>query len=225
MEMKEYLRRSDSLSTEEAYYEIPFRKEFLLSVIGYGKRVLDVGCLGGQISSLILQQNNEVWGVELNRAAAAVAETRGVRVKVADVEEGIPFEAEYFDVVNAGEVLEHLYDTKHFMLECNRVLKPEGSLLMTVPNLNSWDNRVRVLSGKYLSMAGAYPEDHYGNHIRIFNQAKIRELCRQTGFEIRETRGVPALQSLGKLLDLPLGLVGRLAPSLSKLLMYRLVKR
>src|SRR5690348_16731056 len=114
MQMKEYLTKYDSLASEDALYEIPLRKEYVLSRIGRGKRVLDVGCLGGKISSLIMSQNNEVWGVEVNPAAAAVAERRGVKVKVADVEDGLPFESASFDVVNAGEILEHLYDTTKF---------------------------------------------------------------------------------------------------------------
>ena len=116
-----------------------------------------------------MSQNNEVWGVEVNPTAALVAQKRGIRVKVANVEEGLPFERGYFDVVNAGEVVEHLYDTKFFFDEVHRVLKKDGTFFFTTPNLNSLENRIRVLTGGYLSMVGAYPEDHFGNHVRIFN--------------------------------------------------------
>jgi len=221
MQMKDYVSKYDSLAAEESLYNIPFRKEFILSQIGFGKRVLDVGCLGGQISKLIMQQNNEVWGVEINVAAAQVAEQRGVLVKVADVEEGLPFESGYFDAINAGEILEHLYDTKAFFLECSRVLRPGGAFIFTTPNLNSLENRIRVLTGGYLSMMGAYPEDHFGEHIRTFNLGKVYELCRQTGFHIDEVRGIPFLQPKGKLIDIPAEWVGRALPRLSKLLMVK----
>src|SRR4051794_7165336 len=122
MQMHDYVARYDSLSSEDTLFNIPRRKELLLSAIGRGKRVLDVGCLGGRISRLIMDQNNEVWGVELNPAAAKVASKRGIRVKVANVEEGLPFESMSFDAVNAGEIVEHLYDTKRFFEESARVL-------------------------------------------------------------------------------------------------------
>src|SRR5687767_1413509 len=120
MQMRDYVTKYDSLASEDSLFEIPLRKEYILSRIGRGKRVLDVGCLGGKVSRLIMEQNNEVWGIELNPAAAEVARQRGVRVKVANVEDGLPFDNTSFDVVNAGEVVEHLYDTKNFFEESRR---------------------------------------------------------------------------------------------------------
>ncbi len=219
MQMREYLTRYDRLDTEDTLYQIPLLKEYVLSRIGRGKKVLDVGCLGGKVSRLILEQNNEVWGVEVNPVAAAVAERRGVRVKIADVEEGLPFENSKFDFVNAGEVLEQLYDTKFFFDETWRVLKEGGVLLFTTPNLNSLENRIRIISGGYLSMTGAYPEDHFGEHVRVFNISKIRELCNQTGFEVVDICGVLNLESRGKWIDTSLAWLGKIFPAFSKMLM------
>lgn len=198
MQMRDYLVKYDSLALENDLFDIPLKKEYILRRIGRGKRVLDVGCLGGKISRLIMEQNNEVWGIEVNPAAAAVASRRGIRVKVADVDEGIPFDAEVFDVVNAADIVEHLYDTQHFFQESHRVLKKGGLLMLTTPNLNSWDNRIRVATGSYLDRVGAFPEDHFGEYVRVFNLSKIRELCRRTGFELIDVCGIPDLSTRGK---------------------------
>ena len=219
MQMRDYVTKYNSLASEDTLFNIPHRKEYVLSRIGKGKRVLDVGCLGGKISKVIQDQNNEVWGVEVNEAAAAVAEGRGIQVKVANVEDGLPFEAASFDVVNAGEVVEHLYDTKFFFMECHRVLKPRGMLIFTTPNLNSIENRFRILLGGYPSMVGAYPEDHYGDHVRIFNLEKIEELCHQTGFKVEDVSGAPGLEEAGLGLDRPLAWFSKVMPRWSKLLM------
>lgn len=224
MQMQDYVVKYDHLSSEESLYNIPLRKEYLLSQIGRGKRVLDVGCLGGMISQLIKKQNNVVWGIDLNPAAAKAAQRRGIKVRIANIEEGLPFEDSFFDFINAGEVVEHIYDTKHFFQECHRVLRPKGHLIFTTPNLNSLENRVRIVSGGYLSMIGAYPEDHFGNHVRVFNIAKVRELCASCGFKLEEVRGIPALESKGRLFDLSLGFAGRLLPSLAKLLIVKAQK-
>lgn len=194
MKLNDYIRRYDSLSAEGPLFEIPVRKEYILKEIGRGKRVLDLGCMGGQISKLIKDQNNEVYGVEVNAKAAELAEKRGIRVKVFDLNDGIPFEDGFFDVVNAGEIVEHLYDTKYLFEEIARVLKPGGLLLFSVPNLNSLSNRLSVLTGGYLSLMGAYPDDHYGGHIRVFNLSKVEEICSQTGFKVVDVVGVPSLE-------------------------------
>jgi len=225
MQMRDYLTKYDSLSSEDALFDIPLRKEYLISKIGRGKKVLDVGCLGGKMSRLIMDQNNEVWGVEVNPVAAEAARKRGVKVQVADVEDGLPIETESYDVVNAGEILEHLYDTKNFLEETRRVLKEGGLMIFTTTNLNSLENRIRVASGGYLSMAGAYPEDHFGAHVRVFNLPKIRELCIETGFGIRDVAGVTSLDSRGKWIDGPMGLLGKLLPSFSKILLITAQKQ
>ncbi len=221
MQMQDYVRKVDSLSSEDTLFQIPLRKEYLLKQIGHGRRVLDVGCLGGKISHLIREQNNEVWGVEINEAAARAAEKRQIRIKVANVEDGLPFEDDFFDFIHAGEILEHLYDTKHFFEECWRVLRPQGVFIFTTPNLNSLENRVRILSGRYLAMAGAYPEDHFGEHVRIFNFEKVHELCWQAGFSVEEIRGIPILQPKGRMVDFSFSLMGRVFPKWSKLLMVK----
>ena len=219
MQIREYITKYDSLASEDTLFEIPLRKEYVLSKIGRGKRVLDVGCLGGKISQLIMNEGNEVWGVEVNPVAAAQAQLKGIRVKVADVEDGLPFEDGFFDFVNAGEIVEHLYDTKFFFKESYRVLKKNGVLLFTTPNLNSLENRVRVMFGGYLSMIGAYPEDHFGDHIRVLNHKKIQELCNQTSFELLDLSGVPYIQSGGEFLDHLSKKMGKAFPNFSKLLM------
>ncbi|MEW6055640.1 MAG: methyltransferase domain-containing protein [Bdellovibrionota bacterium] len=194
MRREEYLKRyDDRLVLEEPLFHVPLRKEYLLKEIGRGKRVLDLGCLGGQFSRLIQEQNNEVYGVEVNPRAAEAAQSRGIRVKVFDLNDGIPFEDEFFDVVNATDILEYIFDTKFLLEECSRVLKSNGTLLFTTPNLNSLSNRIRVLTGGYLGLMGAYPEDHFGEHIRIFNLSKLKELCEYTGFRVVDVRGVPTL--------------------------------
>lgn len=220
MRLTDYIRRYDVLPSEGLLHDIPLRKEYILREIGRGKRVLDLGCLGGQISKLIKDQNNDVYGVEANPRAAETAERRGIRVKVFDLNDGVPFEDGHFDAVNAGEIIEQVYDTKFLFEECNRVLKPQGVFLFTTPNLNSLANRLRVLAGDYLSQHGAYPDDRGGERIRVFNIQKIHELCRHTGFQVVDVLGVPARErgAIGFTLLRPLV---RAMPQLGELLVVK----
>jgi 2-polyprenyl-6-hydroxyphenyl methylase/3-demethylubiquinone-9 3-methyltransferase len=224
MQMHDYVSKYDELAHEEAAFNIPLRKEYVLRQIGRGKRVLDVGCLGGQFSLLMIERGNQVWGVEINPTAAEVAQRRGVRVKVADVEDGLPFADEFFDVVHAGGLIEQLYDTKAFFDECCRVLRPGGFVLFTAANLNSLENRLRIAAGGYLAHAGAYPEDHHGARIRVFNAEKVRELCAHSGLELADMRGVFNLERRARWIEAPLRLAARVAPQLSKLLIFKAVE-
>ncbi len=219
MQPREYMTRYDGLASEDSLFEIPLRKEYFSRVIGKGRKVLDVGCLGGRLSRFIMEQGNEVIGVELNPRAAEIAKARGVHVKIANLDEGLPFNDESFEIVSAGSVLEYLYDTKLFFDESHRVLKKDGILVFSVPNLNSLQNRFRVLTGEYLSDFGAYPEDHHGDQVRVFNMKKLEELCHQSKFKVMEVQGILDLETHGKWIDFSLGLMGKAFPGFSKVLM------
>src|SRR5438094_7111122 len=75
-----------------------------------GRRVLDLGCRTGALTQHYAP-GNEVVGVDVDGDALARASERlGIQTLWADVEEGLPFADDSFDVVVAGELLEHLAD-------------------------------------------------------------------------------------------------------------------
>lgn len=49
-----------------------------------------------------------------------------------------PIDNESVDFVFHSEVIEHIYDTRHFLSECSRVLKKDGKLCFTVPFQARW---------------------------------------------------------------------------------------
>src|ERR687892_616214 len=95
-----------------------------------------------------------VTGVELIERHAVVARERGVDVRIGDLDDGIPFPSESFDVVHANQVLEHVRRTDVFMREVRRVLRPEGIACVSTNNLSSWHNGVSL---ERLEAVGYYP--------------------------------------------------------------------
>ncbi len=221
MRQEEHLTRTDVISQEEELLRIPGRQERLLAEIGTHRKVLDIGCGSGRLSRAILERLNEVWGLELNAEAAAHARDRGVRVVEADLEKGLPFLESSFDVVHAGHVLENVYDTSLFFSEVRRVLRPGGFFLFSVPNLNSLENRLRILRGQYLASAGACLEDAHGGRIRWFNLEKLRELCRLGGLRITQCDAFAPVVSSHPWVEQGLRYLVRRAPSLGSTLLIR----
>ena len=201
MRLQEYIRKYTPIPLDLTSSLEEVSQNHVLKCVGRGKRVLDLGCSGGSFTKLIADQSNDVVGIELNENAAASARALGLDVRVFDLVDGIPFPDSSFDVIHAGRVFECVYDTKFLLQECNRVIKSSGVLLFSVPNLNSLENRLRVLAGGYVNATGAFPEDHSGDRIRLFNLAKIREICAHTGFRIDDIKPIqrPLLKSVAKL--------------------------
>ena len=97
-----------------------------------------------------------------------------------------PFPDMSFDVIMLCEVLEHLQsDPLKVLLEIKRVLKPDGSLILTTPNVSRLENVCRMLAGVNIydpySGYGAY-----GRHNREYNKHELSLLLDYCGFETQE---------------------------------------
>ena len=144
---------------------------------GPGRRVLDLGCRYGALTRAYAP-GNDVVGVDVDREALAEAATLGIETRWADVDEPLPFDDASFDVVVAGELLEHVRDPERLVGEVRRVLRPGGRFVASVPNAFRLKNRLRFLLGRK-------PEDD-PTHLHMFSPADVRSLL--GGFDDPELR-------------------------------------
>jgi len=150
------------------------RAHLLVDLVGGpGLRVLDLGCRSGALTQHYAP-GNHVTGVDIDRSALDIASGRlGIETVWADVEEGLPFDAESFDVVVAGELLEHLADPAALIAEVRRVLRPGGRFVGSVPNAFRLKSRLRYVMGRH-------PETDQ-THLQLFTPTSLRNLL--AGFD------------------------------------------
>jgi SAM-dependent methyltransferase len=162
-----YERHHKERRNDGEFVFVPERIPLFKEAVGRGHRVLDLGCRSGALTRHFLE-GNDVVGVDVDRAALAKAEERGITPVVADVEEPLPFPDESFDAVVAGELLEHLGFPEMLVAEVRRVLEPGGSFVGSVPNAFNLQNRLRFLRGR--------PPEKDPTHLRMFTGDRLREL-------------------------------------------------
>lgn len=125
------------------------RKEILKKYIGSGLKICDLGSRDGALVKDFIA-SNEVWCVDFDPAALAyLAQKYAVKTVNLDLNQAnwdLP--QNYFDVVLLSEVLEHLYYPEAVLARIEKILKPGGVLLGTVPNAFSLKNRIRLFLGK-----------------------------------------------------------------------------
>jgi SAM-dependent methyltransferase len=139
---------------------------------GPGRKVLDLGCRDGSLTGAYAD-GNQIVGVDADREALAAAAELGIETRWADLDEPLDFDDATFDVVVAGELLEHLRDPRRVVGDVRRVLKSAGTFVGSVPNAYRLKNRVRFLLGRN-------PEDD-PTHLQMFSPDDVRKLL--DGFE------------------------------------------
>jgi len=104
-------------------------------------RLLDVGCATGVFLRGMQRCGDwQVYGVEINEHAVRIAQRYGLDVRLGTLEQA-GFPDEFFDGVTLWDVLEHLHDPAASLREIYRILKPDGVLVIRVPNAASHDAR------------------------------------------------------------------------------------
>ena len=98
-------------------------------------RILDIGAGTGDFLSVAKNDGWQTIGVEPSDRAKAIAKSKGVSF----VEETSELENHSFDLISMWHVLEHVPDLDKQIKELKRLLKPTGTLIIAVPNFNSFD--------------------------------------------------------------------------------------
>jgi SAM-dependent methyltransferase len=104
-----------------------------------------------------------------------------------------PYPDDHFDLVIAGEIIEHLTsDPMHMLLECRRVLRDGGFLLVTTPNVGSITSVAKTLDGRdnpqifflYKRPAPGLPPEI--GHVREYTAYELGQIVRAAGFEVQQ---------------------------------------
>ena len=153
------------------------------SVLETGNKILDVGCGDGFFSRYIKDKFNEIYGAEIAEEAALIAQKQNVFTSLMDLNSSLSYKDNTFDAVICSDVVEHLFDPGFLLTEIYRVLRPNGQLVLTTPNIRNFRNLYTLI------FKGIFPQtspDTFvwgGGHLHFFTREDIKNLLKKAGFK------------------------------------------
>jgi 2-polyprenyl-3-methyl-5-hydroxy-6-metoxy-1,4-benzoquinol methylase len=158
--------------------------------------VLDAGCgLGRHLRHLARIPKLNIYGIDKNTwalretgksmEAMPDALSKEYLVSIADINK-LPFSDASFDCIICSEVLEHIPDHKKAIQELDRILKPQGTLVVSVPRYFA-ERICWFISHDY------YSEE--GGHVRIYKKKQLYRMLTGQGFKCWKINYKHALHS------------------------------
>lgn len=183
----------------------------MLEMVGFGRDVLDVGCASGYLAAALARQDCRVSGIEYDADAAEEARPHLEKLVVGDVT-AMDLTEEFgegvFDAVVFGDVLEHLADPEPVLRSSLRLLRPGGSVVVSVPNVTHGSLRLALLQGRWSYTPTGLLDR---THLRFFTRSSFGELLTRAGLQVEVAKATVAdpLQTEVKVDDerLPGGIV------------------
>ena len=153
-------------------------------LVGRNHEVLDIGCGEGFLAAEIVKLGNRVSGVD---ALPQASESPTLsEYYSADLNEGLDrvverLDGKRFDRVLLLDILEHLQRPERILEQCHQLVKEDGKVIVSVPNIANLTVRLMLLFGKFdYTERGILDRTHQ----RFFTRKMARQLMTRAGYKI-----------------------------------------
>jgi len=163
-----------------------------LQLVGKGKRVLELGAASGHVTKALKSLDNTVTAVERDGRFESSLATIADSVLITDLDWldlREKLSGQKFDVVLAGDVLEHCRQPELVLLQLHDLIADGGYVVISLPNIAHADVRLALLTGKFEYRPTGLLDQ---THIRFFTRDTITNFLHQNDFEIAEIFGSTA---------------------------------
>jgi 2-polyprenyl-3-methyl-5-hydroxy-6-metoxy-1,4-benzoquinol methylase len=160
----------------------------VLSLVPTGSAVLDVGCATGYLAEALTARGCTVSGIEYDPEAAEKARPHLDHLVVGDLstmDVAAEFGDRTYDVLVFADVLEHVADPTDVLRRLLALLRPGGSVVISIPNVSHGSLRLALLQGRWqYTEVGLLDR----THIRFFTRRSVLELLADTGLAAADFR-------------------------------------
>ncbi len=148
-----------------------------------GTHVVDVGCSGGELGARLRPEGRHVTGIDI--AAFGDVKENCDEVIECDLDgpDQLPLADNSADVVVLADILEHLRDPLDRLRDAVRIVRPDGVVIVSIPNVGHLYPRVRIATGMFdYDSRGILDR----THLRFFTRRSMTRLMTDAGLDVLE---------------------------------------
>lgn len=146
--------------------------------IGSGKEILELGTRNGSLTRWF-STGNKILGLDIDEVSLSQCSLKEVVTRCVDLNGDWGVQENFYDVVVASEVVEHLYYPDRVLKKIYKTLKPGGILVGSVPNAFNLKNRIRLFLGRKQGTPLSEP-----THITQFSYNELKTLLSENFDEV-----------------------------------------
>ena len=178
---KEVKLKTQILSTNKIYRNAG-NQPVIDQVKGENKLILDIGCGAGDNAAILTQKGHIVDGITLSHEEAEICKPKLRNVFVHNLEVGLPGNInDKYDYVICSHVLEHIAYPEKLLGDIKKVMKPDGAIIIALPNIMNYRPRLKLLLGKFeYEDSGIWDN----THLRWYTFQTGNQLLTKNGFQV-----------------------------------------
>ncbi len=179
----EHAKESSDVDKPENYYK-NIRHDLIPLVPEDANCILEVGCAEGMTGNELKKRPGVfVAGIENNEIAAEMARKVLDDVVTGDIEcMDIPYSPSAFDCIIFADVLEHLVNPLDVLKKVSKLLKKDGTIIMSIPNVQFYGVVHQLIEGNWTYQKEGILDE---THLRFFTFKEIEKLVKEAGFSIQ----------------------------------------
>ena len=160
-------------------------------------RLLDVGCSSGKLLWLAKRHGWSVYGVELNRDTAQIANDNGLCVSVGELASA-SYSPAFFDAIHLGDVIEHVQDPEGLLSQVSALLKSDGVIVLVTPNHDAIFPLLTLWLHRVFKIPWSHPTPPY--HLQQYSERSLDKLLQKLNLKVieKQFRGCVLRYELGE---------------------------
>lgn len=174
--MSNYSDSSFSTDPNSSWYKI-------FQYIEKGSKVLDIGCSSGNFGKVLIEEKGcVVDGIELDLDDYKVAKKHLRNVYHLNIEtDNLDEISDTYDYIYFGDVIEHLVTPAPTLRRIHHLLKPNGQLVFSIPNMAHLSVRLMVLQGSIIRGETGLLDK---THLHFYTTAEVERVLKEAGYDL-----------------------------------------